>query len=813
MRREIFQRYPLLLPALGMIFGIYLRAARPGQGFWIPLSLAIFSALGAVRLPPSWRNLALFSLGLALGCLRTAAQWPSAPSAELAAALSEKRSLQVDFRMEEYPSCDRRRCQVRVRLDNGSKILLKVWQPGLAAVPGEVYRAFLRFSRSKRFRNPYSFDYPRYLKRQGISLLASVPELPPAARLREASWLHRKAAALRRQVAAQIRSALPPGPARGVMAALLLGDKQELPAATEEDFRRSGLTHVLVVSGLHFTLVWAFCFFPCWGLLSLFPRLADRGTARVLAVALAAVPTLFYALLVGLTPSVLRSLGTASIFALTLGLKWRKNFASSLLLIGGILLLVRPLFLFDLSFQLSFASVAAIYFLTKAFREWLKRKQAEFPLFRYAALRWTLLSFYSTGAVNFALFPLLALSFHEISLLAPLANWLGVPFFASFLLPAEGMAALAASAFPRMAGLWTVLGKLVDPALRLLHFFADFPWATLWVGPLPIYFWAAYLLFLALGLGLIRKRFFLYLAAGCLLFALCGRRAPLENHGIGLTMFDVGQGDSLLLSLPDGEAILIDGGGFPFSDFDVGRNVLLPELLGRGLRRLSAVVLTHPDADHWKGLKFLAERFSVGEFWVGPGSLEHRDFAVLRSIIEKRKIPLRILEQGAKWFQGGAELEVLWPSRAAALAADSDNNRSLVLRVCHQGRCLLLTGDIEAEAEAALLQSLRDKAVEILKVAHHGSRTSSTSEFLQVLQPRQALISVGAGNSYRLPNPEVLKRLEGVGAQILRTDLQGQVEVRLEEALKAPPIPSRWSSIRRVQVESSSDRHKTSRRE
>lgn len=270
-----------------------------------------------------------------------------------------------------------------------------------------------------------------------------------------------------------------------------------------------------------------------------------------------------------------------------------------------------------------------------------------------------------------------------------------------------------------------------------------------------------------------------------------------------LTMLDVGQGESLLLRLPEGQGLVIDGGGFPYSDFDVGGKVVLPELLGRGMQRPSALVLTHLDADHWKGLKSLAARLEVEEFWVGAGTLEDPGFTDLAEVLAGRGIPVRVLSEGRRWAMGGAEFEVLWPpAEAARRSGLSDNDRSLVLRVCLREVCFLLTGDLEAEGEAAVAAALAGRGCQVLKVGHHGSATSTSEAFLKGLRPHWALISAGEGNRYRLPHAAVLRRLTESGARLLRTDKMGQVEVETDgkelfvRTFIGGPSPSHWSAIR-----------------
>jgi competence protein ComEC len=321
---------------------------------------------------------------------------------------------------------------------------------------------------------------------------------------------------------------------------------------------------------------------------------------------------------------------------------------------------------------------------------------------------------------------------------------------------------------------------------------AAWPYASILVAPWSLFEWLAYG-FLLLGIFRPRPwRWRVLCLAACLFFLGTGEAKRVESLPKGrlsLTMFDVGQGESLLLDLPEGQSLLIDGGGFPGSDFDLGRNVLMPELLARGRRRLDAIALSHPDADHAKGLAYLVDRLPPGEFWIGSGTEAHPGFAALKELARRRGVPLRRLSQGQRWNFGGADFEVLWPP--ADLEGMSDNNSSLVLRVCQAEYCLLLTGDLEAEAEARLQAMARE--TQVLKVAHHGSKSSTKPEFLAAWKPKLALISAGEGNRYRLPHRQVLEELERRGIAILRSDRDGQVEVR---GPKASPLPSRWSAIR-----------------
>lgn len=764
-------------------------------------------------------------LAFGLGWLRVAAALPPLEGPPWQPWLEDSAKIDAVWRVEAYAQCARELCRFPVRLlgywEGGTFRSLEL---GLAAkgrgerflVPGQLYRSTLKLRRPRGFRNPHSFDYPRYLRLGGVSATAFVDDFAEIRLEREAPVPFRLAGALRLRLRERIREAVPEGPARGVLAALLLGEEGMLAPEVEEDFRRAGLTHVLVVSGLHFGLVLIFFYGPIYLLLSLRRSWAEGGRARRVALGLALLPACGYGLVVGLTPSVWRGLGfCAAIFFAALW-RGRRDFTATLLLVAGLLLLLHPLWIFSLSFQLSFFSVAALAYFGRAFAAWWEGAAAVRPWMQGRLPRWGATTLFASVVANLALLPLLGSAFHEVSLIAPPANLVLVPFFASLLLPAELLAGLVDLAHPPWATLlFAKLGALLEPVLGALAVPARWRHATAWVGPWELWHWGVYVGSLAAlaSFGSWRRAgCFAGLAGLVALVGVAGARMEARPQRLGLAMLDVGQGESLLLRLPEGQGLVVDGGGFPYSDFDVGGKVVIPELLGRGLRRPTALVLTHLDADHWKGLKSLAARMDVEEFWVGAGTLEEEGFAALAATLERRGIPIRILSQGQRWSMGGAEFQVLWPpAEALRRRGLSDNDRSLALRVCRGEVCFLLTGDLEAEGEAGIAAELAEAGgTEVLKVAHHGSGTSTGEAFLKRVRPRWALISAGKGNRYRLPHEAVLRRLTASGARLLRTDKMGQVEIETDgkevfvRSFIDGPSPSRWSAIRAAAFESGS---------
>jgi len=260
---------------------------------------------------------------------------------------------------------------------------------------------------------------------------------------------------------------------------------------------------------------------------------------------------------------------------------------------------------------------------------------------------------------------------------------------------------------------------------------------------------------------------------------------------------DVGQGDCALIEFASGKTVVIDGGGTHDNRFDIGRRVVAPFLWNRGIQRLGLVVLTHPEADHMNGLLALLKKFPVSEVWVHGSDTDHPGYGKFMRVIAEKRIPVRTVSAGDPPFAfGGAELRVLHPEPGfrprKKNAAKASNDRSLVVRVEERGRTYLFAGDIEADAESYLIGNGRDLKCDVLKVPHHGSKSSSSEAFVSRAKPRIAVVSVGRENPYRHPADEVMDRYEQAGAEICRTDRDGAVFIKSDaDRLDV----TRWSEL------------------
>jgi competence protein ComEC len=651
---------------------------------------------------------------------------------------------------------------------------LQVTLYGETAPVGEGQRVSveLKLSRPRGFRNPGGFDYPAFLRREGILLVGSGrADSLAALTADEPPWPVR----VKRWAVAAIGAHLPETSA-ALLAGLILGEKKGLPPETDEAFRRAGVYHILAVSGFNVALLASSVFFVLSAL-----GISRRATAVTAGAALVG-----FALVVGGQASVLRATVMGLLLLAAMLLDRKSQLMNALALAALALLAWRPGDLWDPGFQLSFAATAGIIYLAQAITAWLAARG--WPAWLATAVA------VSVGA-QAAVTPVMLIHFNQLSLIGIAANLIVVPLAAVAttlgmlaLLVALASAVAADVIFP---ALWLVL-----VALRAAVWAAAAVPAAMIHLPAPG--WAAIFTW-SVALALIpflgARRWTRPAATACLIAALALSIWPWVKPGDGrlrITFLDVGQGDAILVELPEGQRLLVDGGPGGARRLDVGERVVAPYLWNRPAARVDAVAVTHSDTDHSGGLRAVLTRFRVGELWEngrwGPGSEE-----TLRAA-ERSGACRRTLVAGQRIWLGSALVTVLNPDGTLPLdepAPDGENEQSLVLRLDWRGFSLLLTGDLGRPGEERVLASHAPVRTLVLKVGHHGSRFSSTGEFLAATRPAVAVISVGARNPFHHPTPDALARLEAAGARIYRTDRDGAL---ILETDGASLWVTRWAS-------------------
>ncbi|MEF3306063.1 DNA internalization-related competence protein ComEC/Rec2 [Paenibacillus sp. GYB003] len=589
------------------------------------------------------------------------------------------------------------------------------------------------------------------------------------------------------------------GPDSGYLKSLVLGLTDDMDPELYQQFSQLGLTHILAISGLHVAIFVAGCI---WLL-----RVFGLTRERQLTITLLLVP--MYVALTGGSPSAVRA-GIMAMIGLYAARRLVWKDAPNIIGLAAVLMLLwEPYYLYDVSFQLSFLVTAFLIVGVPRFSRLLPIRSRHVN---------SLLSV--TVVAQLASFPITVYYFNGISLLSAFANLILVPFISSVVLPLATFALMAGLASTHAGALigW-IVAKLNAATFWLVDTAAAHdPLRLVW--PKPALWWIAvyYALLGAVYAGTIRRKeegkpAVAYVSAAALMALLWFGYAPdmFDRNG-KVSVIDVGQGDSILIRTPQSRHVLVDGGGtMTFrkpgeewkerSDpYEVGKKLLVPLLKQRGVHRLDLLVVSHQDHDHIGGLQAVVEQIPVRAI-VMNGTWKGSD--------SSRKLFETAMKRGTAIVSvpPGETIEADRHTRLTVLSAGGDktarvaeeqNNESVVVLMQMRSTRFLFTGDMRAEDEKSLLASWsvgatqgtgpsgapaeadrspppRYAPIDVLKVAHHGSKTSTSDEWLAYWRPKAAVVSVGLKNSYGHPNPGVVERLERSGSDIYRTDRDGEV--------------------------------------
>lgn len=751
-------------------------AATLGNGAW-PLAFALGALLLAWSLLRRDRREAAYALALPIVFVLAVARFETSRPQVAADAISHYNdgiAMRVRAVLRDDP--DIRATTQRFAADVREVQLRGEWQPasGGVQVTSGLYPRFESgdvLEMEGVLDSPVSegaFDYGDYLAQRGISSTLAFPRIEIAGH-EDDSIVRATVLRVRRSLSDALTLALPE-PQSSLAQSVLLGERSALPPDLAGDLNATNTSHLVVVSGSNIVLVSAFATL-------VFAWLVGRRRALVLSIAF----VLAYAALVGFSAPVTRAT-IMGILLIVARLSGRPTHGlTSILFAAAVMVGVTPSASRDVSFQLSFAATAGIVFLSSPIRAWSVEGTARLVR-RDAIPRWLDALVFEPLAMTLAAIiatePLIALNFGRISLVAIQANMLIVPAF-GFILGASLLAAIG-GLIPHVHVIASVPAYYaLTYWIEIAHRLASLPAASTTIAGFDQKWTAtAYAAITALAFVLLR-RFGRLMRPGSTPGRISARRLapvafiaasavvlvasagfvlwPSSVSRLQVTVLEVGQGDAILIEAPGGQDILIDGGP--------GSAVLrgLGEELAWHDRSLDAIVLTHPQADHMYGLVDVLDRYDVRRVLAGPGVQSSPGFTAFADASSREGRRIETAIAGTSFDLGdGVRLDIIGPD--AIEARDPElNNAGAVIRLTWRDVSFLLAADIEKPAEDGLLASGQDLRSTVLKVPHHGSRSSSTRAFLDAVRPSVSVVSSGKDNQFGHPAPDVVGRLDDYG--------------------------------------------------
>ena len=555
---------------------------------------------------------------------------------------------------------------------------------------------------------------------------------------------------------------------------ILIGDTMEISEKTEDNFKRSNLTHLLAVSGSHITyIITAFS--------ATLGRMNKKSTKIITIIFL-----LFFTAITGFTPSVLRA-SIMGILVLLASLLHRKSDTINNLGISSLLILIHnPYYITNLGFLLSFAGTIGIVILNDKISNFLNGKLNKRS---NKIIKYLIESFCITLSANLIIIPVMAYSFSSISFTFWISNILAGPVMEATTILGFIVYFLSLIFVPFAKFIGIFLNICLSILLIIANFSAKLPFSLVYIKTPYLLECVAYYLVLY---AIFNRRKIIVLKS-ILTNAIIKTVTTLLIITILVSSFygfiqkklviyfvDVGQGDCTLIKTPENKTILIDGGGSEFGNFDVGEKILLPYLLDRRINKIDYMLISHFDSDHIGGLFYILENLKVKNIIIAKQGKKSENLNKLLEITKEYKINIILVENGnVVKIDKYSYFEILFPEDNF-IKENILNNNSIVARFSSLGLKILFTGDIEEVAEKRLCEMYKntDKLkADILKVAHHGSKTSSTEVFLALVQPKIALIGVGENNKFGHPNQITLDKIGKYTKYIYRTDLNGEIQI------------------------------------
>ena len=630
-------------------------------------------------------------------------------------------------------------------------------------------------------RNYKGFDYSEYLKQLKIYGTIQSTDIK-IMRKNNSNNLFSISNKISNKIEEKIKNNIPEEYS-SILLGLILGKTDGIEEEIKQNFRNASMSHILAISGMHVSYLLI-------GIKIAFNKSLGKRKTNIISI----IFLIFYMFLTNFSPSITRA-GLMSILLLFSKLVYRNNDTyTSLALVLLIILIYNPFLVNNLSLQLSFGGVLGIVLLNKNVSELLKIKKFKDAISISISVQLFILPIVLSQLNIFN--PYFLISNLLLSLIVGPIVILGFIYIILILINEN---------------LVIFLTSLVELSIKLLIEISKvgkLPYSKIYIRTPKIYEILIYYILLfsikeiykvyhKKGINNTQKRVKNLIALFkykfnqkrkkyinlILIISIIFSLLSFMPQNLKVYFIDVGQGDSTLIVTPQNKTILIDGGGSEFSDFNVGEKTLLPYILDRGFNKIDYIIVSHFDSDHCGGLLYIMQEIKVKNIIIGKQYETSKNYEKFLEILKEKNINLKIVEAGNKInIENNLYFDILWPYSKNMISENAINNNSLVCKLIYKNFSILFTGDIEKIAENEIINTYKNKLYllksNILKVAHHGSKTSSIKEFVENVNPQYALIGVGKNNKFGHPSDSTIQTLNTKKTKIYRTDQKGEITIK-----------------------------------
>lgn len=543
---------------------------------------------------------------------------------------------------------------------------------------------------------------------------------------------------------------------------ILLGETSDIESDIKDDFRKCNLSHMLAVSGAHLSYL----------VLGINTVLSKKSFGIRRRKILSIIFILIFMVIVNMSPSVVRA-GISTIITIFATLIYRKQDTYTTISIALLLtLLNNPFAIFDVGLQLSYlATLSIIIFYFKFTQKQFNNKVKKY-LYESAML---------TFSANILILPITIYEFNTIPINSIISNLLAGPLLGICIILGMFMVIISTVCFPVSKLIAFPLQIILKILIKIIELISKISFGNYTVKtPWFIVVFLTYAIIATLIYNKKKMTKILTIITLIIFIVMQGCTFINIDGKLKIYFIDVGQGDSMLVKTIKGKNILIDGGGSKDPDYDIGEKILVPYLLDRRIKTLDYVIISHFDEDHATGVAQILGKIDVSSIILTRQLEENDIYRHILSIAKEKKIKLIYVKEGDVLKIGGIKISIIHPENKLMINNPMNNN-SIVCKVEYNSFSMLLTGDIEMEAEELILRKNINLKADVLKVAHHGSKTSTTGEFLKAINPKVALIGVGKNNNFGHPSNEVIQRLKENGTRIYRTDENGEISITVNK--------------------------------